>query len=442
MDWDSLAAIFRDHGCSRLFFKPLAPNDNSKNQIYMGGSFDVVNMLPFTEVKAEPRGDGHPPRFKAKLKLFWISERGSLHPAPAAQLILYPQYPEVRLSGFLRGCSEAPCGLLNSRAEGRVLVFGVGREGGVLAYVASADSPVSKLFFNNNVGQMERTGVFSLLHLEEAEKEGDLKSFLLGKLKHIHLKGWIDSKRLDPFSRVLECDSPNCGGYTLEAELGITPNGFAEPDYLGWEIKQFNVRSFDDIGSSTVTLMTPEPTGGIYVERGVDVFLDKYGYEDKRGRIGRTNFGGVYRVGVPRSSVGLRLTLRGYCGETGRITDPTGAVEMVAGMETVVMSWSFESLLLHWNRKHSRAVYVPSMCSTMPRRRYRYGHKVLLCEGTDFILLLKAMSSGKVYYDPAIKREPGPSGNRIKRRSQFRARSGSLPCLYKRSEEIDLRRWP
>jgi len=27
----------------------------------------------------------------------------------------------------------------------------------------------------------------------------------------------------------------NRGGYTLEAELGITPNGYSEPDFMGWE---------------------------------------------------------------------------------------------------------------------------------------------------------------------------------------------------------------
>jgi hypothetical protein len=31
--------------------------------------------------------------------------------------------------------------------------------------------------------------------------------------------------------------SSNCGGYTLEAELGATPNGYSEPDFMGWEIK-------------------------------------------------------------------------------------------------------------------------------------------------------------------------------------------------------------
>ncbi len=33
----------------------------------------------------------------------------------------------------------------------------------------------------------------------------------------------------------------------LEAELGVTPNGYSEPDFMGWEIKQFGVKKFDKI---------------------------------------------------------------------------------------------------------------------------------------------------------------------------------------------------
>jgi hypothetical protein len=53
---------------------------------------------------------------------------------------------------------------------------------------------------------------------------------------------------------ILPCKSPQCGGYTLEAELGITPNGYSEPDFMGWEVKQFGVTKFENINSSIITL--------------------------------------------------------------------------------------------------------------------------------------------------------------------------------------------
>ena len=33
----------------------------------------------------------------------------------------------------------------------------------------------------------------------------------------------------------------NCGGFTLEAELRIAKNSSGEPDFFGWEVKQFGV---------------------------------------------------------------------------------------------------------------------------------------------------------------------------------------------------------
>ncbi len=43
--FDTLAALvsrFDALGATRIFFKPLAENDNSKQQVYLGGSFEVL----------------------------------------------------------------------------------------------------------------------------------------------------------------------------------------------------------------------------------------------------------------------------------------------------------------------------------------------------------------------------------------------------------------
>lgn len=61
--------------------------------------------------------------------------------------------------------------------------------------------------------------------------------------------------------------------------------------------------------------------------------------------------------------------------------------------------------------------------------------------GTDFSLVPKEICSGNLYYDPGIKLELAIDGRRrqsIKRRSQFRIKSGNLKKLYKRNEIISL----
>ena len=45
---------------------------------------------------------------------------------------------------------------------------------------------------------------------------------LLAELERIHRLGWITSKQLGGGGRLSPCEAPQCGGLTLEAELGIT----------------------------------------------------------------------------------------------------------------------------------------------------------------------------------------------------------------------------
>jgi len=101
-------------------------------------------------------------------------------------------------------------------------------------------------------------------------------------------------------------------------------------------------------------------------------------------------------------------------------------------------SWSFSSLLLHWNRKHNQACYVPSLSDIRNERQYKYGNKIILGTGTDFRLFLIQMANGNIYYDPGIKMENVSTKPKIKKRSQFRIKSQNLSNLYKTNEIIDV----
>src|SRR5580698_7117650 len=101
-----LKSLFVQAGCTKLYAKPLAENDNSKNQIYFAGAVEALNVFPSEEVFAENTKKG--PSFKARLRFGWLLDNGEVAPAPNAQLILYAQYPEVRFSGFLLGCKAGP----------------------------------------------------------------------------------------------------------------------------------------------------------------------------------------------------------------------------------------------------------------------------------------------------------------------------------------------
>lgn len=445
MNLKNLLKLLSDKSCNKVYVKRLSSNDNSKNQVYLGGSFDILNILPFKEIIAVDPGDWKRNRFKTKLNFYWIDSEGTLINAPDAQLILYPKYPEVRFSGFLKGTKEAPSELMASRIEGRILFFGISTDGKIISHVVAPESQIANDF--NSLKNLPEAGVFREIPIENGKVELNSKEKLLSELKRIHLLGWMDAKRLDTNRNILPCVSTNCGGYTLEAELGITPNGYSEPDYLGWEVKQFSVKDFDKYTSAVVTLMTPEPTNGFYVDSGIESFIRKYGYNDKRGREARINFGGIYKLGKIDKTTNLKLVVEGFDNDSNKIINTGGYIGLLDSNDNIAASWSFTSLLKHWNTKHAKACYVPSknrkneILYPFSKQQYCYGNNIILGNATDFYLLLKQVMNGNVYYDPGIKLELAIEGNRkqnIKRRSQFRIKSSNLASLYKINEVIKI----
>jgi hypothetical protein len=431
---DNIQRLFADAGCTRLYAKILSDNDNSKNQVYFGPDFKALNLFPNEGIIAADSGKSKS-IFKAQLNFHWLLANGSLVHAPGAQFILYPQYPEVRFSGFLRGCEWPPSDLMRPRQKGRVLFLGVA-ENQILGFVVGPTSSVAREFQKRF--PQPTIGVFNELPLPNVLSERAARNTLLKELTRIHRKGWIPSKQLGTNGLLLACNAPQCGGLTLEAELGIPKNSKSEPDFHGWEIKQHNVSSLERLESGVITLMTPEPTGGYYKEEGVAAFIRRFGYPDKRGRADRFNFGGVHRVGVRHESTSLTIRLLGYDFTKHRIMDATGSVELLDDAGVVAASWGFTGLLKHWTRKHEKAAYIPSECQKHPERKYRYGAQVRLAMRTDFLLFLKGMSEGAIYYDPGIKLEGSRKGPVVKRRSQFRVSSRNIPRLYETVEVVNL----
>ncbi len=436
MNLTQLKTLFVQAGGVTLYAKPLAENDNSKNQVYFGPGFQALNLFPNAGIV--PDSSKKNPIFKAKLHFGWLLPNGQVADAPGAQLILYPQYPEVRFSGFLMRCEVAPSELMARRIKGRILFIGVTADRRILGYVVGADSEIAAEF--RALGLVLAKGVFGELKLPRIPGVEDAKAKLLAQLKRIHDLGWIDSKQLHSNGTLKPCLAQNCGGFTLEAEFGIPKNSQSEPDYLGWEIKQHSVANFDRPASAgAITLMTPEPNLGFYGQHGIIEFIRKFGYADTKGREDRLNFNGSHRIGEPHSKTGLTLISQGYDAATGKITDANGCIALVTASGEMAAGWAFAGIFEHWSRKHNKAVYVPSQSRTEPQRQYSYGHKVRLAQGTDSLRLLDALGTGTVYYDPGMKLEAASSAKPVsKPRSQFRISSKNIGAIYEEVETVEL----
>lgn len=119
-----LKTLLASHGVRTAWVKKLSPRqDNEKNQIYLGGGLDgVTNIFPATiharsasESIAKRAAQPGRPKLEARIDLAWLDRDGSRHPAPRTRIINYFQYPEVRLSGFLAGCTNPPDALRRER---------------------------------------------------------------------------------------------------------------------------------------------------------------------------------------------------------------------------------------------------------------------------------------------------------------------------------------
>ncbi len=444
---ENLINIFCDKGVARIYFKLLSPNDNSKNQPYMGGHITDLAFMPtgaVTESFSVSRKTKDPRRkikYSIELDYSWVSPDGRIFPAPDAKLIYYPQYPEVRLSGFVTRCGFDMGGwmdpLKNGRVPGRILFLGITESGKILSYLAIPGSRIATEI--NDHSSVEVTGVFHELNVKSKLKIASSKDALLQELRRINLQNWIESKRLNSDGTARKYTAQNGGGYTLEAELGITPNGYSDPDYLGWEIKQFGVARCELIKSKPLTLMTPEPDGGFYVDQGVEAFMRKYGYVSTR-IADRLDFTGRHMAGEICNKTGLILVTNGYDSINQEITDATGCIALIDRDGNPASIWSFRKLMERWNRKHAKAAYIPSLSrkEADKSKSYSYCNNIRLFEGTTFPRLLHALTESYVYYDPGIKLENVSSAPTSKRRSQFRVKSELLSHLYKKQSDIDV----
>lgn len=443
IDLATMFRLLKDNGAIEVLYKVLPTNANSKNQVYLAPDLSQLGKIPSGEVtlhqSTSRKGGGVEGVFRAALDFYWIRKDGRACRAPDAKLIFYPQYPEVRFSGFLRGCSDAPSYLYDKSRRGkelgRILVFGVGNGKKLIGITLPPESPAARAIGEHH--PRDAYGVFFILPIPGfAQGDGYLE--LLRELCAIHRRGWVPSRRLDRDGVLVPCNAPNCNGNTLESLLGIRSNGYSQPDFRGWEIKARNVPNTDNPGASVVTLFTPEPTAGVYVHDGLLAFMRCYGYADTRGRPDRLNFGGVYRAnGAAHAKTNLRMVMDGFKAEERKYS-PAGAIRLLDRHGNEAMAWSFAKLIDHWKTKHAHAAFVPAQQRLTAERQYRYGRNILIGEGAEFGLFLAALEAGKVYYDPGIKIEKISTAKPVmKRRSQFRVNSKDIPVLYASSRVVD-----
>lgn len=430
---ERVAEVMYQHGAVHVFFKLLANNDNSKNQIYFGGDFDVLRIIPHGELIGEKTSDNKT-IFKADMNFSWLPENliGPPAKAPRTQLIFYPNYPEVRMSGFLSGCENSPSQLMKAPTKDeralreptpRCLVLGVCPDNRILAFVGAWESAFSS-DANDRISRDAVNKIASVFY-ELKNSQRNSRDELLDRLYAIYLKGATASCRLDSTGQPIPYIAKNAAGYTLESLFGIIPNGSSDPDFMDWELKSHR--------GGAITLMTPEPDAGSYTNN-LSHFLINYG----RCSEIRRDFTGNHKIGVTCETTLLTLNMEGFDPVKCEITDPNGGLILRDQGGNIAAGWTFNKIVSHWSKKHAKTAYVTYLKNGAENNiSYQFGPKILLCEGAELKPFLSSLYNGKIYYDPGVNQKL-VSGKWIpKKRNQFRASWNDIGSLYKKYENID-----
>ena len=451
-DIDLVHDLLTDAGATSIWVKRLVPNNNSKQQVYLGADPSDLSFLPlgtpsYTPTKSRKRKAGAPV-IQIPVPWIWVTPQGQFD-APDTRLCYYPQYPEVRLSGFLRGCGSGPSELMSEtrrgHEDGRCLFFGPTKTGTtrtahVVGLVVGSAAPAARYVLG--MDGFAR-GQVCPVPFEKRPEPGDFSA-----LEHALLN--LVGKRIIPWrlrndgSIQKPYTAPNAPGFTLEAELGVGENAIPGPDFDVWELKAVKQNSLEQRQNHKVTLFTPQPDRGWIMEHNQAEFVLRYGHVQARDDDGNpTSYyfttKDFNRPDEHKASARLDMMLTGFTDE--RHFDPEGMIAL-ADAETgdLIAGWSYLKLLEHWQRKHNRAAYVPYLRDDSGNSTHvEFGPLVTLGISTSFGLLLQAFKEGKVVYDPGDKASLMDGGWRAHPRSQFRINLKDIGTIYKEVKRVDIR---
>ena len=189
-------------------------------------------LRPHMQASKKPKAKSGE-RIFGYLDFYWLSPDLSLDSANEAKLIFYPQYPETRLSGFLRGSQTVPSKYLREK---------------------SGEVFNNRLLFLGTDRQLKTIGFLAVGHQDLLDEVRSTSTNLIGIESNI---GWLHRRTTATFciaKNSLQHDgtrlkdgicirvAPQAVGFTLEALLGIAPNSDNAPDYEGYEVKALTVQ--------------------------------------------------------------------------------------------------------------------------------------------------------------------------------------------------------
>lgn len=451
LDIRQVCALLNEAGADSIWVKRLVANNNSKQQVWLAGDPSDLSFLPLGVPKYEKSNSKKKSSSDYVIQIpipwKWVTPNG-IFDAPNSKMCYYPQYPEVRFSGFLQGCESGPSDLMNEtkrgHEEGRCLFFGAfkkhnSHESYVLGLVVGASSPAAQYvprmdtFSNGHICKVvindENNNEFSIL-------ESALVNVINKKIVPWRLTN--DGKIVKPYI------AQNAPGLTLEAELGIGENAIPSPDFDVWELKAIKQSSLEKRNNHKITLFTPQPDIGWITSTSQADFILRYGHVSKEDSDGNPieyylTSSDIKYDSEEKDSAKLIIKIIGFT--NAKNFDPNGKIALIDSKTgELAAGWSFLKILEHWQRKHNRVAYVPYVYESVEGQKLvEFGPLITLGMSTSFGLFLQAFNDRKIIFDPGDKLSFIDNKWKPKSRSQFRINLNDVCAIYKEIHEIDLR---
>lgn len=442
---EQIVALLPQEKITHILVKPLPKNANDKNQVYWASSFEMLSSL--FDLKFGDRGtstsltkrksDAGKPIPEAVFSQFeWLDTAGNLIPANNVKMLVYAQYPEMRLSGFKTIENQIPESLSVTYVKEhpeleRVMVLARTHNAGAIGMIVIPQGDLLRQI--KELPNFMGSRVVKLL--KETTTHTNELNYKLGEVA----ERWLRGVRFSKDGETLAFNGTQVCGYTLEHALGIRPNANKDGDYKGIELKTHT--------SNKVTLMTPEPDRGEYF---VDfkAFMTKFGYWDAKSDSYR--FTGVHTANLMCKKTGLTLKVENYNRneDFAKQMDRDIHIGLFTKSGELAAGWSLERLLNCWGAKHNETVYIfahkrnaEQEENVLAGSKYEicFSRNVLWCKRTSAQRLLNAILDGVIILDPAPKYVPSnPSDS--KRRSQWRVNNlfNAVESLYESVEKTEL----
>ncbi|MCW8332037.1 MvaI/BcnI family restriction endonuclease [Photobacterium sp. SDRW27] len=435
---EEILNYFPEDRFTHVLAKPLPKNANDKNQVYFSSDFNMLGQhfafrygergLVTSHKKGGKNAGKRIP--EAVFEDFrWLTDAGEEIPAPNVKMLIYAQYPEMRLSGFKTETNEIPASMSveytkkNPEAQ-RIMILARTVNAGAVAMIVMPQGELAEEvrrcpgFMGSRVVRLLR---------ETYSHDNDLRQ----KLSAV-VEKWMPGVRRTKDNETIPFNGTQVCGYTLEDSLEIIPNSDKEGDYMGIELKAHTAKK--------VTLMTTEPDMGVYAE-DFKRFMTDYGYKDEKS--GAYRWTGTHKANMRSTRSGFTMRIEGYDRDkdiSKQLVAGSLYIGMYAPDGTLAAGWSMERLLNGWGAKHNETVYVPAqrrdtenaeLKDAGNKYEVRFNRSVVWCRGTSPKKLLDAILDGIIILDPAPKYDPNNPG-KSKRRSQWRVNdiSKAVQVLY------------